>query len=156
MIDLKQNELHEWMVKNFGGTTIEHMALGMSEEVGEICHHILKGQQRIRGGINGINKKEVADGVADTLVFGIQLLSKLGLDAEKEIALVIEQVLKRDWNLNPDGDGEESQKAKCPYYYKFGEDWEERKNCGSCVNIWDICKAKNIDLRNSPLMHHPV
>jgi len=107
MIDLKQWELRAWQVANFGKheDDIFRCALGMAEEVGEVCHHILKGRQGIRGGINGINKKEVADGVADTLVYGLQILSCLALDAEKEIADVIDKVLSRSWVDNPSGVG---------------------------------------------------
>ena len=104
MIDLKQKELAAWQEKNFGETDIMEVTLGMAEEVGEVCHHVLKGIQKIRGGVNGMNKAEVADGVADTLIYGLQILSKLDMDAEKEIAKVIEKVLQRDWKKNPEGD----------------------------------------------------
>lgn len=107
MIDLRQKELRDWQDKNFGthNDTLMQCALGMAEEVGEVCHHVLKGSQGIRGGAlgKGINSKEVADGVADTLIFGLQLLSVLGLDAEEEIAKVIERVLQRNWKENPTG-----------------------------------------------------
>lgn len=105
MIDLKQKELDEWQARNFGRHDDDALkcALGMAEEVGEVCHHVLKGIQRIRGGMNGLNKEEIADGVADTLIYGVQLLSVLGLDAEKEISAVIDKVLCRDWKSNPEG-----------------------------------------------------
>ena len=105
MIDLKQKELHDWQERNFGNHPDDALkcALGMAEEVGEVCHHVLKGTQRIRAGVNGINKVEVADGVADVLIYGVQLLSILGLDAEEEIAKVIDVVLARDWKKNPKG-----------------------------------------------------
>ncbi len=104
-IDLRQQELLEWQERNFGKHDDDALkcALGMAEEVGEVCHHVLKGTQRIRGGVNGINKKEVADGVADVLIYGIQLLSKLDMDAGHEIEKVIHNVLARDWVENPDG-----------------------------------------------------
>jgi len=105
MIDLQQEELAEWQERNFGkhDDDILKCAVGMSEEVGEVCHHVLKGTQGIRGGVNGINKKEVADGVADVLIYGLQLLSKLGMDAEHEIAITIQNVLARDWKQDPIG-----------------------------------------------------
>jgi NTP pyrophosphatase (non-canonical NTP hydrolase) len=107
MLDLKQKQLDEWQARNFGRHDDDALkcALGMSEEVGEVCHHVLKGTQRIRGGTNGLNKAEVADGVADVLIYGIQLLSIIGVDAEKEIASVIDKVLERDWKKNPEGNG---------------------------------------------------
>ena len=111
MIDLKQKELYEWQNRNFGinPTDLERMALGMAEETGEVCHHILKGKQGIRGGVNGINKDEIADGVADTLIYGLQILSLLDIDAEEEISKVIDKVLRRDWINNPEGNDQAIQ-----------------------------------------------
>lgn len=105
MIDLKQKELDVWQAKNFGRHDDDALkcALGMAEEVGEVCHHVLKGTQKIRGGIDGLNKAEIADGVADTLIYGLQLLSVIGVDAEKEIVSVIDKVLARDWKKDPTG-----------------------------------------------------
>lgn len=107
---LRQAELAEWQKCNFGTTSIAHAALGIAEECGEVCHHVLKGEQGIRGGKNGIDIAQVADGVADTLIYGIQLLTLLGVDAEDVISKTIEQVLKRDWIANKDGDGKQVQR----------------------------------------------
>jgi len=103
MIDLKQKELYDWQKRNFGISEDDasRCSLGMAEEVGEVCHHVLRGLQKIREGVNGINKIEIADGIADTLIYGIQLMTALGLNAEEEITKVIETVLKRDWKANP-------------------------------------------------------
>ena len=101
MIDLKQKELARWQNKNFSSelNKIEYMALGMAEEVGEICHSILKGKQGIREGADGNDlTMKIADDFADTVIFGIQLMSCLGLDAEQIITNTINNVvLKRDW-----------------------------------------------------------
>lgn len=115
MIDLKQKELKAWQDRNFDNKDLEamskpdlialihklQMALGIVEEAGEIAHHVLKGSQHIRGGLKGIDKEQVADGVADNLIFGMQLLSSLDVDAEKEIEKVIDCVLQRDWKTDP-------------------------------------------------------
>jgi len=117
MIDLKQTMLKNWQEKNFPRSRYEAMTkdelidmilimqftLGMAEEVGEICHHILKGAQGIRGGVNGIDKKQVADGFGDTIVFGEQLCSALDINAEEEVSEVIDAVLKRNWKEDPSG-----------------------------------------------------
>ena len=105
MISFRQKELAEWMEKNFGihDDDILKCAVGMSEEVGEVCHHVLKGTQKIRGGINGIDCDAVADGVVDTMIYGIQLLSKLNIDAEKAFEKISNEVLARDWKHNPCG-----------------------------------------------------
>ena len=120
MIDLKQKELKEWQERSFPREELLEldkevlvnmilnlqMVLGMAEEVGEVAHRVLKATQRIRSGVNGMDstfKREVGDGVADTLVFGMQLLSLQGLDAEEEISKTTKLVLGRDWQKNPTG-----------------------------------------------------
>jgi NTP pyrophosphatase (non-canonical NTP hydrolase) len=111
MISLRQSDLHEWQKRNFGTPSIAHVTLGIAEESGEVCHHILKGEQGIRGGKNGIDVNRVADGVADTLIYGIQLLTLLGIDAEAVIAETIEKVLARDWTKDKGGNGEQIQQG---------------------------------------------
>jgi len=118
MIDLRQAKLKQWQDLNFPRERYQAMdkeelidmilllqfALGMSEEVGEVSHAILKGCQRIREGQGGIDKDLVIDGVTDTLVFGVQALSQLGVeDAEAGISKTIDEVLQRDWLANPGG-----------------------------------------------------
>jgi len=117
MIDLKQKELKEWQDRNFPRSRYEALekdqlidmilamqfSLGMAEEVGEVAHHILKGVQGIRNGVNGFNINQIADGVVDSSVFGQQLLSHFNIDTEKETEKVIGEVLQRDWLNNPSG-----------------------------------------------------
>jgi len=117
MIDLKQKELAEWQNRNFPRSRYEEMtkdqlidmilamqfSLGMAEEVGEVAHHILKGVQGIRNGVNGFDVNQIADGVVDSGVFGQQLLSLFDIDSEKETEKVIDTVLQRDWLNNPSG-----------------------------------------------------
>lgn len=114
-MDLRQKELAEWESRNFPRARYESMSkeqlidiilifqatVGMAEEVGEVCHAILKGVQGIREGVGGIRKDLVADGVGDAMVYGTQLLSKVGVDAETEIEKTINTVLNRDWTNNP-------------------------------------------------------
>jgi len=111
MIDLKQQELYDWQKHNFPTDhlfllskeelvniiLILQVTLGMNEEAGEVAHAVLKGTQGIRGGVNGIDANLVSDGVGDNLIFGQQLLSLLKRDSEKEVAKVIDSVLKRNW-----------------------------------------------------------
>jgi len=98
MVRLHQDDLAEWNRKNFGEQPSYVFALGMAEEVGELCHYILKRQQGIREGANGNNlKAEIADSFADTVIFGIGLMSAEGLDAERILAETITKVLARDW-----------------------------------------------------------
>lgn len=86
------------------------MALGMSEEVGELCHWVLKRNQQIREANGKDCKAEIGDAFADTVIFGIQLMTAEGLDAEEIITDTINKVLKRDWKNNPAGKGESQHK----------------------------------------------
>jgi len=108
MINLKQKELHEWQERNFKGTKSttkpEWCALGMAEEVGELCHLILKRKQGIRNYTDNDKAKElIADAFADVVVYGVQLMTCEGLDAEAIIQKTIDDVLKRDWRKDPVG-----------------------------------------------------
>ena len=100
MIDLRQKDLEKWQNKNFGHATSEQLALGMAEEIGELCHYILKRSQGIREAAVSDVKLEIADAFGDVMIFGINLMTNEGLDAEKVIKETIELVLKRDWVLN--------------------------------------------------------
>ena len=98
MIRLHQEDLAKWNRQNFGEQPSEHFALGMAEEVGELCHFILKRKQKIREGATGQDLKgEIADAFADTVIFGIALMDNEGLDAERVLVETITKVLARDW-----------------------------------------------------------
>lgn len=105
IFNLHQKELAKWQQLNFGQPNIKDMALGMAEEVGELCHVILKRDQGIRS-YNERSDDLIADAFADAVIFGIQLMSCMGKDAEKVITDTIALVIKRDWVNNPQGDGE--------------------------------------------------
>lgn len=94
-----------WKQYNFGGTEVADMMLGMSEEVGEMAHWYLKGKQGIRGITTSQAKEKMADAFADTVIFGIQAMSGIGLNAEDILEKVLVEVLARDWKNNPDGSG---------------------------------------------------
>jgi len=103
MIDLRQKDLAEWQRRNFGEVSSEKLALGMAEELGELCHALLKRGQGIREGANGSDlKPEIADAFADCVIFGINLMENEGLDAELLLKQTIKKVLQRDWVNNPE------------------------------------------------------
>lgn len=103
MIWLKQKELASWQKKNFGEVNSEKLALGMAEELGELCHYLLKRSQGIREGANDKElKEEIADAFADCMIYGINLMENEGIDAEKAIRMTIIKVLERDWIKYPE------------------------------------------------------
>ena len=107
MINLSnyQTRFQEWQKRNFGGCELSDMIHGMSEEVGEMNHWYLKSKQGIRGVTSEEAKHKMADAFVDTVVFGMQAMTALGVDVEGTLTRTFEEVLKRDWLNNPDGTG---------------------------------------------------
>lgn len=97
-----QGQLFDWQEKNFSkeDTGVEYMALGAAEEVGEVCHVILKARQKIRqhqAGLNEVALEKLADGVADTVIYLMQLCSHARIDFGKALFVTAQEVMKRDW-----------------------------------------------------------
>jgi NTP pyrophosphatase (non-canonical NTP hydrolase) len=100
MIDLRQKELQYWQLNNFGECDecdLSDMIHGMSEEVGEMNYWYLKGKQKIHGITASVAKEKMADAFGDIVVFGIQAMNTLGLDAEDVLRKVFNEVLSREW-----------------------------------------------------------
>ena len=111
----RQKELAEWQKKNFSrGETGEcdtcafRMLAGMTEELGELAHAVLKYHQGIRGITEKEMKEQVGDAFGDVIVYGSQLLSELGIDAEEAASKAIDGVLKRDWTKDKVTGGSDS------------------------------------------------
>lgn len=97
-----QCKLFEWQSNNFRkeDTGIEWMALGASEEVGEVCHVIQKSRQKIRKHQAGLDKNALellSDGIADVCIYLIQLCSHAEISFAKALFDTAEDVMKRDW-----------------------------------------------------------
>jgi len=115
MIDLKQKELAEWQLKNFGSGETADMIIGMVEELGELAHWYLKRKQGIREGANnGSLKDEIGDAFADVIIYGLQVMTHECIDAECVLRDTTDKVLKRDWKNNPSGEGESQHKQLEP------------------------------------------
>jgi NTP pyrophosphatase (non-canonical NTP hydrolase) len=110
MVNLRQRELKEWQEYNFGESDISDIIHGMSEEIGEMSHWYLKGKQGIRGVTASQAKEQMADAFADTVIYGVQAMTALNLNAEDVLRKTLEIVLKRDWKNNPKGIGEAQHK----------------------------------------------
>ena len=50
-------------------------------------------------------KEKMADAFADTVTFGIQAMTALGLNAEEVLNKTFDEVLARNWKENPTGEG---------------------------------------------------
>ena len=94
-----QDEIAEWVNKNFPNTTATEQFLGVVEEVGELSHAILKGKQGIRQ--EGLSSIMENDAVADISIFLLSYCSFKGIDFEKNLRQVWKGVKKRDWKRFP-------------------------------------------------------
>jgi NTP pyrophosphatase (non-canonical NTP hydrolase) len=100
-----QGRLKQWQENNFNEdcTGPEWMALGAAEELGEVAHIIVKAKQRIRehqAGLNAESLNKLADGVADTVIYLMQLCSHLKIDFGIALFYTAETVMKRNWRDN--------------------------------------------------------
>jgi NTP pyrophosphatase (non-canonical NTP hydrolase) len=100
-----QGRLKQWQENNFDDncTGPEWMALGAAEELGEVSHIIVKAKQRIREHQAGLNKEsleKLADGVADTVIYLMQLCSHVGIDFGRALFYTADTVMKRNWKDN--------------------------------------------------------
>lgn len=115
MISLRQKELADWQQKNFKDGNVGDMMLGMVEELGELAHHILKYKRKIRnyapenfskpGEMVKKYREVVGDAFSDIIIYGIQIMTFEGIDAEVVLEKIIKEVLQRDFNVNPSGKG---------------------------------------------------
>jgi len=93
-----QDERDAWIKHNFPNDELVDSIMGAVEELGELAHHYLKQKQGIR---IAEHEKEMADAVADTVIFLAGVCSHLGLDYGVLVRDTWEEVRKRDWQLYP-------------------------------------------------------
>lgn len=92
-----QRESHEWRQKAYPDTSGSLFQLaGVTEEVGELAHAVLKYAQGIRGYNDMKMKLEAGDAIGDILIFLCGLSSALGLNVEHEMVKAWEHVKARN------------------------------------------------------------
>lgn len=98
-----QVQLCRWQVKNFGASNLFQQLAGVTEEVGELAHAILKHDQKIRGFEDEEKFREAAgDAVADAVVYLNQLCTLLRLDFGTLVNCTAQEVMQRDWKAKPE------------------------------------------------------
>lgn len=97
-IEKIQQELIPWQAHNFPDRTYINPLLGMTEELGELNHHILKRMQKIR--MNENHDEGIKDSCADLIIFMCDFCNAEGIDLDKELRETWEKVSKRDWKAN--------------------------------------------------------
>lgn len=99
-----QRKLFAWATKNFGEQQPYQQLLGVMEELGELCHAQLKGEQGIRGRPEVLEVK-AKDAVGDVLIYLMQYCSIRGWDIGPILNDTVAEVLKRDWKTDPEKGG---------------------------------------------------
>ena len=94
-----QTEHEEWERANFGEVPWWQPALGISEEVGELHHALLKMAQGIRG-TQEEHEAAAKDAVGDTIVYLTALCTAMGWDLADVLRDTWTEVSQRDWKAN--------------------------------------------------------
>ena len=98
-----QVQLCRWQVQNFGTSNLFQQLAGVTEEVGELAHAVLKHDQKIRGFDNEEKFREAAgDAVADAVVYLNQLCTLLRLDFGTLVSETAQEVMQRNWKAKPE------------------------------------------------------
>jgi NTP pyrophosphatase (non-canonical NTP hydrolase) len=95
-----QTERDPWVQQNFPGDEMPHSLLGAVEELGELSHHYLKMQQGIRGD-EQYHREQMADAVADCVIYLAGVCSWLGVDFGVLVQGTWDTVKMRDWVKYP-------------------------------------------------------
>lgn len=97
-----QREHDAWEAANFPPevSTVLHSYIGVTEEVGELGHAILKMAQGIRGSEEE-HRMAAYDACGDILVYLVGVAGKLGFSLQDALEYAWAQVRNRDWKANP-------------------------------------------------------
>lgn len=105
-VDLSQlqKESRVWRDRNFPDHSSIDAFLGMTEEMGELAHAILKRAQGIRGTADE-HTAAIRDAVADWIIFACGFADNEGFDIGEVVQQTWEQVKMRDWLADPRNGG---------------------------------------------------
>lgn len=91
-----QRQQKEWADKNFPDRKDYQPLLGVTEEVGELCHAHLKSEQGIRGSLVEFKGKKV-DAVGDIIIFLADYCNLNNIDMQNALETTWATVQQRDW-----------------------------------------------------------
>lgn len=95
-----QTVLEKWHEHNFPGVPSYQPLLGIGEEVGELMHAHLKGEQSIRHSPQEIREMKI-DAVGDMLIFLLHYCNIEAINIQVALETTLSQVLQRDWKAYP-------------------------------------------------------
>lgn len=95
-----QKEVKEWTGRNFPNAEPVDPVLGVAEEIGELCHAILKMKQGIR--MSEGHHYNAIDAIGDIVIYLADVCNKYNWDLDTCIEIAWNEVKKRDWKNDPD------------------------------------------------------
>lgn len=95
-----QQEQKIWSEYNFGEQPIHRPFFGMTEELGELAHALLKSEQGIRN--HEGHDAKAKDAFGDLFIYMMDFANKMGWDAEDIFVQVWMEVRRRNWKKDPD------------------------------------------------------
>lgn len=91
-----QAEYSKWLKYNFPNSAPGDQLLGVVEEVGELCHSVLKAKQQIRGTVEQ-HEEKAKDAAGDLIIFLTGFCVLKGWDMQEILTTTWETVKHRDW-----------------------------------------------------------
>jgi NTP pyrophosphatase (non-canonical NTP hydrolase) len=103
IIHVVQTQVRQWSYKNFGSDNSQYKSytdplLGISEEVGELCHAHLKRSQGIR--TNEDYEAKIKDALGDIFIYMCDYANRNGINLASCIENAWNEVSQRDWTKN--------------------------------------------------------
>ena len=97
-LEVLQDEQYEWSRRNFGPQDAVLPLLGVAEEVGELCHAVLKQRQGIR-----VNEDHLAmekDAIGDIVIYLMDYCNRRGYNLLELVNAAWDIVSARDWTTS--------------------------------------------------------
>ena len=94
-LDGLQKEVNAWQRKNFPDCQAWELALGVSEEAGEIADYVLKSHRNIRS--DDFPEERLKDAVGDIVVYLFGVCDQHGWLLSQVLTGTVREVLTRTW-----------------------------------------------------------
>lgn len=94
-----QEQVEIWQKKNFKNKKPHQPLLGVTEEVGELCHAHLKNEQGIRGTPEEHYLKKM-DAIGDIVIYLCDYCTQNKISINDAVIKAWDEVSKRDWTRN--------------------------------------------------------
>ena len=99
-LDLLQRQQEPWVSHNFGDRPAHVPLLGALEELGELAHAHIKGEQGIRH-----TPEEIAamkrDALGDVIIYLADYATSQGINLQEAVEETWGKVIRRDWKADP-------------------------------------------------------